>query len=56
MRIHKLKLKIAELGALNKPESENCPPELEEQFLRYVVEYEKAPDTTNALQIKAVRS
>jgi hypothetical protein len=49
IRINELKEEANELagGEMTSWESDSCPPGLAEQFWRHVVDYEKAPDTTN---------
>jgi hypothetical protein len=53
MRIHKLKQEAVELGAdVAGGVESDCPPEIEEQFWRYLIDFEKAPTTTHARQLQ----
>jgi hypothetical protein len=53
IRINELKEEANELagGQMFSWESEDCPPDLAESFLRHVVEYEKAPWTSHFQQL-----
>ena len=54
-RIEDLKRRAEELsdGQMTLGIEDNCPAEMEESFLKYVVDYEEAPWTTNFQQLEA---
>ncbi len=55
-RINELKDKVKEVvgGEMTTWESDECPSEQAEQFWQYVLNYEKAPWTTNLKQLEEV--
>ena len=52
IRINELKEEASALGQVHAWESEDCPPDIAEQFWKHVVEYEKAPLTSDFLKLQ----
>lgn len=48
IRMNALREKLEELGIDEPVVNEDCPPEVHEQFVSYIVEYESAPLTTQS--------
>ena len=53
IRINELKQQVEHLGMSAGSVSSDCPPEVEEQFLRHIVEYESAPMSTHLGRLTA---
>ena len=53
IRLNELRHEAEDLagGSINLWQSDTCPPDLAEQFLRHVVDFEKAPKTSHFQQL-----
>ncbi len=52
IRINELREQMAELGMEEPKPSPECPPEVHEQFMRHIIEYETAPETSQSEELR----